>query len=148
MYNGSTILLWVTIFVVHKQCLIWDHCSIVILTAPPWDLSRKAPLTLCVLKSLQMQNTLQLRKTTHTPFIYQMIHCIRKHSVFAYPKREGYYISRLCFEIARQFRLSTELYWSCDLACNFTTEPIETVMFSFGISENPVFKCYWHCILW
>jgi hypothetical protein len=29
MYNGSTILLCVTIFVVHKQCLIRAHCSIV-----------------------------------------------------------------------------------------------------------------------
>jgi hypothetical protein len=30
--------------------------------------------------------------------------------VFAYPKTERYYSSRLCFEIARQFRLSTELF--------------------------------------
>jgi hypothetical protein len=29
MYNASTILLCVTIFVVHKQCLIRTHCSIV-----------------------------------------------------------------------------------------------------------------------
>jgi hypothetical protein len=29
MYNGSTILLCVTIFVIHKQCLIRAHCSIV-----------------------------------------------------------------------------------------------------------------------
>jgi hypothetical protein len=29
MHNGSTILLCVTIFVVHKQCLIRAHCSIV-----------------------------------------------------------------------------------------------------------------------
>jgi hypothetical protein len=47
---------------------------------------------------------------------------------------------RLCFEIARQYRLSTELYWQCDLASHFKTEPIETVSFSFGISENTVFS--------
>jgi hypothetical protein len=29
MYNGSTMLLCLTIFVVHKQCLIRVHCSIV-----------------------------------------------------------------------------------------------------------------------
>jgi hypothetical protein len=29
MYNGSTILLCVTIFIIHKQCLIRAHCSIV-----------------------------------------------------------------------------------------------------------------------
>jgi hypothetical protein len=29
MYNGSTILLCVTIFVIHKQCFIRAHCSIV-----------------------------------------------------------------------------------------------------------------------
>jgi hypothetical protein len=29
MYNGSTILLCVIIFVIHKQCLIRAHCSIV-----------------------------------------------------------------------------------------------------------------------
>jgi hypothetical protein len=29
MYNGSTILLCVTIFVIHKQCLIKARCSIV-----------------------------------------------------------------------------------------------------------------------
>jgi hypothetical protein len=29
MYNGSTILPCVTIFVIHKQCLIRAHCSIV-----------------------------------------------------------------------------------------------------------------------
>jgi hypothetical protein len=28
MYNGSTILLFVTIFVVHKQCLIWDDVDV------------------------------------------------------------------------------------------------------------------------
>jgi hypothetical protein len=32
MYNGSTILLCVTIFVVHMQCLIRAHCSIVPVT--------------------------------------------------------------------------------------------------------------------
>jgi hypothetical protein len=32
MYKGSTILLCVTIFVIHKQCLIRDHCSIVTVT--------------------------------------------------------------------------------------------------------------------
>jgi hypothetical protein len=32
MYNGSTILLCVTIFVIHKQCLIRAHCSIVTVT--------------------------------------------------------------------------------------------------------------------
>jgi hypothetical protein len=45
-----------------------------------------------------------------------LIHCqlhLKTHSVFAYPKRERYYISRLCFE---------------------------TVVFSFGISENTVFS--------
>jgi hypothetical protein len=30
------------------------------------------------------------------------------NSVFAYSKTERYYISRLCFEIARQFRLSID----------------------------------------
>jgi hypothetical protein len=39
------------------------------------------------------------------------VNSIWKHSVFAYTKTERYYISRLCFEIARQFRLSTKLYW-------------------------------------
>jgi hypothetical protein len=63
-----------------------------------------------------------------------------KHSVFAYPKREQYYNSRLCFEIARQFWLSTELCWQWDLARHFKTEPIKTVVFSFGISENIVFS--------
>jgi hypothetical protein len=29
MYNGSTILLCVTIFVIHKQCLIMAHCCLV-----------------------------------------------------------------------------------------------------------------------
>jgi hypothetical protein len=29
MYSGSAILLCVTIFVIHKQCLIRAHCSIV-----------------------------------------------------------------------------------------------------------------------
>jgi hypothetical protein len=35
-------------------------------------------------------------------FIYQMItvNYIWKHLVFAYPKRERYYISSLCFEMA------------------------------------------------
>jgi hypothetical protein len=48
-------------------------------------------------------------------FIYQMIHC-QYHSVIAYPKRERYYIRilrilrSLCCEIARQFRLSTDIY--------------------------------------
>jgi hypothetical protein len=46
----------------------------------------------------------------------------------------------LCFEIARQFWLSTELCWQCDLARHFKTEPNETVVFSFGISENIVFS--------
>jgi hypothetical protein len=34
MYNGSTILLCVTIFVIHKQCLIRAHCSIVTVDEP------------------------------------------------------------------------------------------------------------------
>jgi hypothetical protein len=34
MYNGSTILLCVTIFVIHKQCLIRAHCSIVTVIHP------------------------------------------------------------------------------------------------------------------
>jgi hypothetical protein len=59
-----------------------------------------------------------------------------ENSVFTYPKRERYYISSLCFEIARQFNLSIEF----DLALHFKTEPIETVAFSFGISENTVFS--------
>jgi hypothetical protein len=44
-------------------------------------------------------------------FIYQMItvNYIWKHLVFAYPKRERYYISSLCFEMVRQMTLSTEL---------------------------------------
>jgi hypothetical protein len=33
MYNGSTILLCVTIFVIHKQCLIRAYCSIVTVAA-------------------------------------------------------------------------------------------------------------------
>jgi hypothetical protein len=68
------------------------------------------------------------------------VNYIWKHSVFAYPKRERNYNSRLCFEIARQFRLSTELCWQGDLARHFKTEPIETVVFSFGIGENTVFS--------
>jgi hypothetical protein len=68
------------------------------------------------------------------------VNYIWKHSVFAYPKRERYYNSRLCFEIARQFWLSTELCWQWDLARHFKTEPIETVVFSFGIGENIVFS--------
>jgi hypothetical protein len=71
------------------------------------------------------------------------VNSIWKHSVLAYPKRERYYISRLCFEIARKFSLSTELYWQCDLARHFKTELNETVAFSCGISENTVFKWYW-----
>jgi hypothetical protein len=46
------------------------------------------------------------------------------------------YISSLRFKIARLFRLSTVLY----LARHFKTEPIETAVFSFGISENTVFS--------
>jgi hypothetical protein len=34
MYHGSTILLCVTIFVIHKQCLIRAHCSIVTVSLP------------------------------------------------------------------------------------------------------------------
>jgi hypothetical protein len=35
MYNGSTILLCVTIFVIHNQCLIRAHCSIVTVCSAP-----------------------------------------------------------------------------------------------------------------
>jgi hypothetical protein len=65
------------------------------------------------------------------------VNSIWKHSVFAYTKRERYYISILCFEIARQFRLSTVIG---HLARHFKKDPIETVAFSFGISENTVFQ--------
>jgi hypothetical protein len=53
-----------------------------------------------------------LKKELNIAFIYQMItvNYIWKHLVFAYPKRERYYISSLCFEMARQMTLSTELY--------------------------------------
>jgi hypothetical protein len=94
------------------------------------------------LSAVVVSNALLWRSSTK----WYTVNTIWKHSVFAYPKRERYYISRLCFEIARQFRLSTELYWQCDLARHFKTEPIETVVFSFGISEKHcVFKGYWQC---
>jgi hypothetical protein len=56
------------------------------------------------------------------------------------PKEKGTITVGSYIEIARQFWLSTELCGQCDLARHFKTEPIETVVFSFGISENTVFS--------
>jgi hypothetical protein len=42
------------------------------------------------------------------------VNYIWKHLVFAYPKRERYYISSLCFEMARQMTLSTQSIPSCE----------------------------------
>jgi hypothetical protein len=41
MYHGSTILLCVTIFVIHKQCLIRAHCSIVTVVQPVYCICRQ-----------------------------------------------------------------------------------------------------------
>jgi hypothetical protein len=71
--------------------------------------------------------------TIYTPFIYQMIHCQQHLKTQCFWLSQNS-ISSLCFEIACQFRLSTELYWWCDLARHFKTEPIETAAFSFGIN--------------
>jgi hypothetical protein len=81
------------------------------------------------------QIVLKNRQMTNMAFIYQMI--AFENTVF-YPKTVRFSISRLCLEIACQFRLSTELFWYCDLARSFKTEPLETVSFSFGITENTI----------
>jgi hypothetical protein len=63
------------------------------------------------------------------------VNSIWKHRVFAYPKRVRYYISRLCFEIAGQFRLSTELYSIVWSGAPFQKQ---NLAFSFGISKTTV----------
>jgi hypothetical protein len=50
-------------------------------------------------------------EASNSPFIYQMIAVNYQNDScqLHYPKRERYYISSLCFEMARQMTLSTEL---------------------------------------
>jgi hypothetical protein len=75
-------------------------------------------------------------------FIYQMIAVkyIWKHSVFSYPKRERYYNSRLCFEIARQFWNSSVLFWDkrkhCVFKCNWQLSFRRWTLYNTILYEN------------
>jgi hypothetical protein len=124
-------------FTVAKHSSIPAHQILLFLTSNVKLFERQLELTLDVKKSNSSNETPNvitvgvekygLRKlgwatnvSSNIAFIYQMIavNYIWKYIVFAYPKRERYYNSRLCFEIARQFWLSTELCWQCDQNCN------------------------------
>jgi hypothetical protein len=83
MYNGSTILLCVTIFVIHKQCLIRAHCSIVTMLSPSWRVSNRGAGLLghecnALLKCLHMRGFTAHDYVCATP-LKKMASCVWRH---------------------------------------------------------------------